>query len=212
MALTKKALLFWSSGKDSAMAYQRLIAEGYRISALVTTLSSDGIVPYHEVASSYVQAQARAMGLPLWRLPLPHPCPNILYEGLIGELLQQARQQGFTHVAFGDLFLDDIRDYRTKIVEKAGLQPIFPIWIGEPSASSTYALQVLQSGIKALLTAVNSLKLPATIVGRNYDRTFLELLPPDVDPAGEYGEFHTFVYEAPFFGMPVRPPMPLPAP
>jgi uncharacterized protein (TIGR00290 family) len=205
-----KVLLFWSSGKDSAMAYQRLVAEGFSVAALITTTRPEGYVPFHEVPFSAVVDQARAIGLPLWRLPLPHPCPNTLYESLMSELFRQARQQGFTHVAFGDLFLTDIRAYRAQLVEKCGLKPLFPIWVETSEASPAYVRSVLQSGIRAIITAVDTSRLPADLVGEPYDEAFLERLPPDVDPAGEYGEFHTFVQGAPFFRFSVSLPPPLP--
>jgi len=181
------------------MAYQRLVAEGFSVAALITTTRPEGRVPFHEVPFRAVVDQARAIGLPLWRLPLPHPCPNSLYESFVGELLSQARQQGFTHVAFGDLFLTDIRTYRTQLAEKCGLEALFPVWLEGPEASAAYARSVLQSGIRAIVTAADTSRLPADLVGAPYDEAFLERLPSDVDPAGEYGEFHTFVQEAPFF-------------
>ncbi len=207
-----KVLLFWSSGKDSAMAYQRLLESGFTVAALVTTTRPDGIIPFHEVPLQAVVNQARAIGLPLWRLPLPHPCPNTLYENLVGELLRQARQQGFTHVAFGDLFLNDIRYYRTQLVEKYGLVPLFPIWLEVPETSRSYARSVVQNSIQAVITSVDETRLPAHLRGQPYDEAFLDSLPADIDPAGEYGEFHTFVWSAPFFGFSVPlSSLPLPA-
>ena len=208
--LMSKVLLFWSSGKDSAMAYQRLVAEGFSVAALITTTRPEGRVPFHEVPFRAVVDQARAIGLPLWRLPLPHPCPNTLYESLVGEVLRQARQQGFTHVAFGDLFLTDIRAYRIQLVEKCGLEALFPVWLDAPEASAAYARSVLQTGTRAIVTAVDTSRLPADLVGEPYDEAFLERLPADVDPAGEYGEFHTFVQVAPFFrfSVPLSPYLP----
>ncbi len=198
-----KVLLFWSSGKDSAMAYRRLRESGFTVAALVTTTRPDGRIPFHEVPLEAVVNQARAIGLPLWRLPLPHPCPNTLYENLVGELLRQARQQGFTHVAFGDLFLNDIRSYRTQLAEKCGLTPLFPVWVDAPEAALSYARSVIQSGIQAVITSVDETRLPAQLKGRLYDEAFLQDLPAGVDPAGEYGEFHTFVWRAPFFNFSV---------
>jgi uncharacterized protein (TIGR00290 family) len=207
-----KVLLFWSSGKDSAMAYQKLTEEGYVIAALVTTTRPDGTIPYHEVPLRAVVDQARAIGLPLWRLPLPHPCPNTIYENLVGELLRQARQQGFTYVAFGDLFLTDIRTYRTQLVEKYNLTPLFPVWLETPQASLAYAQSVIQGGIKAIITNVDETKLSPQLIGQPYDEAFLDSLPPGIDPAGEYGEFHTFVQKAPFFRFSVHlSPLPVPA-
>ncbi len=205
-----KVLLFWSSGKDAAMAYQELIRSRYTVAALITTTRPDGTIPYHEVPFRLVMDQARALELPLWRLPLPDPCPNTAYESLMGELLRQAYQQGFTHVAFGDLFLTDICSYRTQIVEKYRLKPLFPVWIENPMASYAYVQRVLASGIRAVVTSVDAAKLSKDLVGRPYDEAFLASLPPGTDPAGEYGEFHTFVYEAPFFRFSVGLP-PLPA-
>ncbi len=200
-----RAIVFWSSGKDSAACYLKLQELGYTIHALVTTTRPDGIVPFHEVPISQVRAQASALSTSLWHLPMPFLSSNALYESLVLELLKQAKQQGVTHVAFGDLHLSDIRAYRTAVVEKAGLTPLFPLWLEEPVHSYALAQTILQKGIRAVVTSVDASVLDPRLVGRPYDEAFIAALPPGVDPCGERGEFHTFVYDMPFFAKPLPP-------
>lgn len=198
-----KAILFWSSGKDSAACYLRLRELGYAIHALVTTTRPDGIIPFHEVPITQVRAQALALSTPLWHLPMPFPTPNALYENLVLELLKQAKQQGVTHVVFGDIHLADIRVYRTALVEKAGLIPLFPLWLEDPAQTHALAQSILGKGIKAVITNVDPQILGKKWIGCPYDETFIASLPPDVDPCGEQGEFHTFVYDMPYFSGPI---------
>ncbi|RMF51546.1 MAG: ATP-binding protein [Bacteroidetes bacterium] len=201
-----KVLLFWSSGKDSAWALHRLRKARLPVGALLTVTTPDQRVPYHNVPVSYVRLQAIAANLPLWVVPLPFPCPDAIYESVIGTALLQARQQGFSHVAFGDLYLEDIRVYREKLVRKMGLEPLFPIWTGEKRASMRLARKLLRRGVRAVVTAVDSNRLPGFQVPVAYDYLWLRSLPEGIDPCGEQGEFHTFCYDGPMFHRPISLP------
>lgn len=201
-----KVLLFWSSGKDSAWALYRLRRARMPVGALFTVTTPGQRVPYHDVPVSWVRRQAIAANLPLWVVPLPFPSSNALYEAVVGTALLQARQQGFTHVAFGDLYLEDLRAYREKLVRAAGLEPLFPLWLGDRRASARLARTLLRRGLRAVVTAVDSERLPGIKVPAAYDYVWLRSLPKEVDPCGEQGEFHTFCYAGPMFQQPVTLP------
>jgi uncharacterized protein (TIGR00290 family) len=172
------------------------------ITALLTTFNAAANrVAMHAVRRELVEAQALRLGLPLWSIDLPWPCPNQVYEGLMAGMLDRAREQGITAVAFGDLFLEDIRQYRERQMEGTGLSPLFPVW---QIPTAELAEELLDSGVKAKVTCVDLAKLEASYSGREYDREFLRSLPSKIDPCGENGEFHTFVYEAPFFSRPIK--------
>lgn len=194
-----KVLLFWSSGKDSAWTLYQLQKERYPVAALLTTTRPDRIVPFHNVPVSWVRRQAVAASLPLWEVPLPFPTPNAYYEKVILEVLKQAKQQGFTAVAFGDLYLADIRKYREELVRQAGLEPLFPIWIEDSKRSYETAKKMLAAGIKAIVTEVDRNLIPFHPLPQPYDEKWIENLPTEIDPCGERGEFHTFCYGGPMF-------------
>lgn len=194
-----KVLLFWSSGKDSTWALYRLRTEGYPVAALLTTTTPDRRIPFHDVSIEWARRQAVAAGLPLWEVPMPFPLPNADYERHILGVLEQARQQGFTAAAFGDLYLEDIRTYREKLVQAVGLEALFPAWIGSPEKSPRLAREMLAAGIRARVVWTDPQKLPAEAPPLEYTLEWIERLPPDVDPCGERGEFHTFCYAAPCF-------------
>lgn len=193
-----RAILSWSSGKDSALAFQRVLAAGaYEVVGLLTTLGEEKArVAVHDVRESLLDAQAAAMGLPLEKVRLPSPCPNAVYEARVGQALRRGKAAGVTHVLFGDLFLADIRAYREARMAELGLAPVFPLW-GESTVA--LAREMIGSGIRAVLTAVDTRRLDASLAGRAFDESLLSELPAGVDPCGENGEFHTFVHEAPFF-------------
>lgn len=201
-----KVLLFWSSGKDSAWALHRLRASGYTVAALLTTTTPERRVPFHGVPTEWVRRQAVAVGLPLWEVPMPFPLPNAAYERHILSVLGQARQQGFTAVAFGDLYLEDIRSYRERLAREAGLEALFPAWIGSAENSLQLALDMLKAGIRARVVWTDPEKLPGMSPPIEYTRTWIEQLPAGVDPCGERGEFHTFCYAGPCFSEPVALP------
>jgi uncharacterized protein (TIGR00290 family) len=197
-----KILLSWSSGKDSAWALH-LLNQQYpgAVSALLTTVNEAmDRVAMHGVRRSVLEAQARAAGLPLHVVHLPHPCPNHIYEAQMRVAIADATANGFTHAAFGDLFLEDIRRYREEKLAGTGLEPLFPVW-GIPT--SELAEQMIDGGLRARLACVDTRRLDAAFAGREFDRFLLRDLPADVDPCGERGEFHSCVYAGPMFNEPV---------
>jgi len=196
----RRILLSWSSGKDSAWALHRLRAEpGTEVIGLLTSFNeSANRVSMHAVRRELVEAQAAELNLALWPVLLPGPCSNEVYEREMARAIARARKEQVTHIAFGDLFLEDVRDYRIRQLKGTGVEPLFPLW-GSPSATPGLARSMLEGGLKAVLTCVDTLKLPETFLGRTFDATLLEELPPHVDPCGERGEFHTFCFEGPMF-------------
>jgi len=198
-----KILLSWSSGKDSAWALHVLNqTHPGAVAALLTTVNEAvNRVAMHAVRRDVLEAQAAAAGLPLHVVPIPEPCPNEVYEQRMGEAVAAAVAQGFTHAAFGDLFLEDVRRYREEKLAGTGLTPLFPIW-GIPTPA--LAEQMLDGGLRARLTCVDTRVLDASFVGREWDRTLLRELPRDVDPCGEKGEFHTCAHAGPMFNAPLR--------
>ncbi len=199
-----KILLAWSSGKDSAFALHVLRARAdVEVVGLLTTLNAvHDRVAMHAVRRSLLEAQAASAGLPLHVVPIPSPCPNEVYEAAMARALDAARAQGITGVAFGDLFLEDIRRYREERLRGTGLVPLFPLW-GRPTRA--LAEEMLASGLRARLTCVDPRVLPAELAGREFDHALLRELPAGVDPCGENGEFHTFTWAGPMF----REPLPV---
>jgi uncharacterized protein (TIGR00290 family) len=192
----KRILLSWSSGKDSAWSLQVLRQRAeYEVVGLLTTFNEEADrVAMHAVRRDLVERQAAAAGLPLWAVPLPWPCSNEQYEGLMAQACARAVAEGIEGVAFGDLFLEDVRAYREKQMKGTGLEPIFPVW-GLPTAA--LAREMIAAGTRAKLTCVDTEKLDRAFVGREFDEELLADLPEEVDPCGERGEFHSFVYAGP---------------
>ena len=193
-----KILLSWSSGKDSAWALH-LLNESHPgcVAGLLTSVNKAvDRVAMHGVSRDVLEAQARATGLPLRTVEIPHPCPNNTYEARMGEAIAAAVAEGFTHAAFGDLFLQDVRRYREERLEDSGLLPLFPVW---DIPTSELAEQMLDGGLRATLACVDTRVLDASMVGREWNRQLLRELPAGVDPCGENGEFHTCVYAGPMF-------------
>jgi len=201
----RKTLLSWSSGKDSAWALHLLRQQqGIEVCGLVTTFNtSANRVAMHAVRRSLVEAQAESVGLALWQVELPWPCSNAEYEERMAAVCRRAVAEGITAVAFGDLFLEEIRAYREKQLAGTGLEPLFPVW-GIPTAA--LGREMIRAGQKALITCVDPSKLDESYAGRSYDDGLLDALPASVDPCGENGEFHTFVHDGPVFsrGLEVR--------
>jgi uncharacterized protein (TIGR00290 family) len=194
-----RVLLSWSSGKDSAWALHVLRARGAEVTGLLTTFNEAADrVAMHAVRRPLVEAQARSAGLPLWPVLLPWPCSNAAYEERMRAALARARAAGVTHVAFGDLFLEDIRDYRLRLLAGTGLEPLFPLWCS-PAETPALARRMIAAGVRAVLTCVDPARLPASFAGRRYDAALLAELPAGVDPCAERGEFHTFCYAGPMF-------------
>ena len=173
--------------------------DGTEIIGLLTTFNeAAGRVAMHAVRRSLVEAQADAVGLPLWSVPLPAPCPNVEYEKRMGAAVQRAREEGVTHIAFGDLFLEDVRDYRIRMLAGSGIAPLFPLWCS-PAQTPALARRMLDAGLRAVLTCVDPKQIPARFCGRNYDPALLAELPAAADPCGEHGEFHSFCFAGPMF-------------
>jgi uncharacterized protein (TIGR00290 family) len=194
----KRMLLSWSSGKDSAWCLHLLRQQNeYEIVGLLTTFNQKANrVAMHAVRRSLVEAQAKAAGIPLWDVDLPWPCSNADYDCIMKKACQAAVRAGIDHIAFGDLFLADIRAYREKQLENSGLQPIFPLW-GMPTRALAHSM--IKSGVRAKLTCVDPKLLAPELVGREFDEQLLSDFLPQVDPCGENGEFHTFAYAGPVF-------------
>lgn len=198
-----KILVSWSSGKDSAWMLH-VLNQKYpgAVQGLLTTINAAfDRVAMHAVRRSLVQAQARAARLPLHVVPLPWPCSNEEYERRMGTAVRERLADGFTHVAFGDLFLEDVRQYRESRLAGTGLTPLFPLWKSADTAD--LARTMLAGGLEARLTCVDPRVLPAAFVGRRFDAQLLADLPPGVDPCGERGEFHSFAYAGPMFVEPL---------
>jgi uncharacterized protein (TIGR00290 family) len=171
------------------------------IGGLLTTMNEHfDRVAMHAVRRRLVEAQADAAGVPLRTVPLPWPCTNEQYELRMRAAVAQAVAEGFTHVAFGDLFLEDVRRYREEKLAGTGLTPLFPIW-GIPT--DRLAEQMVDSGLRSILTCVNPKYLHRTFAGRQFDRALLDDLPAAVDKCGERGEFHSFAWDGPMFNRPV---------
>jgi uncharacterized protein (TIGR00290 family) len=196
----KRILLSWSSGKDSAWSLHVLRQRReYEIAGLLTTFNEAADrVAMHAVRRELVEQQAAAAGLPLWNVPLPWPCSNEQYELVMAETCARAVEAGIEGIAFGDLFLEDVRTYREKQLRDTGLLPIFPLW-GQPTRD--LAKQMIASGIRAKLTCVDTQKLDGSFVGHEFDEKLLATLPCGVDPCGENGEFHSFVYAGPMLSV-----------
>jgi uncharacterized protein (TIGR00290 family) len=193
-----KALISWSSGKDSAFALHEVRRDGELdvVGALTTVSETFERVSIHGVRQEILYAQCEAAGLPPRIVPIPYPCPNDVYEARIGEAVARAAQEGISHIIFGDLFLADIRAYREQKLAGTGITPVFPLW-QRPTLALAQAM--IASGIEAYLATVDLKKLPAEFAGRKFDAGFLTDLPDGVDPCGENGEFHTCVVAGPIF-------------
>jgi uncharacterized protein (TIGR00290 family) len=197
-----KILLSWSSGKDSAWALHVLNQQhpGAVAGLLTTVNEAVDRVAMHAVRREVLEAQAAAAGLPLRSVPIPNPCPNEVYEAQMRVAVDAALMDGFTHVAFGDLFLEDVRRYREERLAGCGLEPMFPLW-GIPTPK--LARQMIAGGLRARLACVDTRVLDASFAGREFDAALLDELPAGIDPCGEKGEFHTCVYAGPMFQAPI---------
>ncbi len=199
----RKIVLSWSSGKDSAWTLHLLRQQpNIQVVALLTTFNSGANrVAMHAVRRTLVEAQAERVGIPLWAVELPWPCSNLVYEDLMRAACLRATAEGVTGVAFGDLFLHDVRDYRVRQLQDTGLEPLFPLW---QIPTKKLSRDMIAAGVRARITCVDPSKLAKSFAGRDYDLAFLASLPAEVDPCGENGEFHTFVYDAPVFSHPIE--------
>jgi uncharacterized protein (TIGR00290 family) len=197
-----KVILSWSSGKDSAWTLHLLRQQpNIQVAALLTTFNSEANrVAMHAVRRALVEAQAERTGVALWAVELPWPCSNREYEDRMRGACQRATAEGITAVAFGDLFLQDIRDYRVRQLQGTGLTPLFPVW---QIPTEKLSRDMIAAGVKAKITCVDPSKLAKSFAGHEYDLQLLQALPLGIDPCGENGEFHTFVYDAPVFSGPI---------
>ncbi len=201
-ACVKRIALSWSSGKDSTWALHILKqTAGIELTALITTFNCTADrVAMHAVRRRLVEAQAERIELPLWSVDLPWPCANGVYEELMKGVCCRALAAGVSAIAFGDLFLRDVREYRERQLQGTGLEPLFPLW---DLPTHQLAAGMVRAGVKAKVTCVDPRHLDRSYAGRNFDAAFLSDLPPGVDPCGENGEFHTFVHDAPVFSRPI---------
>jgi uncharacterized protein (TIGR00290 family) len=195
-------LVSWSSGKDSAWIVHVLRQQpNFELAGILTTVNERySRVAMHAVREELLEAQADALGLPLRKVPIPSPCPNDVYERAMAMAVARAVGDGFTHVAFGDLFLEDIRRYREEKLAGSGLTPVFPLFGVD---TTQLAREMIDGGLKARLTCVNPKVLDPRFAGRDFDASLLEDLPASVDPCGERGEFHSFAYAGPMFSRPI---------
>jgi uncharacterized protein (TIGR00290 family) len=193
-----KALISWSSGKDSAFALHEVMqaAKFEVVGALTTVTGTFGRVSIHGVRQEILQAQCEAAGLPQWIVPIPYPCPNGIYEARMGEAVARAVADGISHMIFGDLYLADIRAYREQKLAGSGITPVFPLW-ERPTPGLAQAM--IASGLEAYIATVDLKKLRPEFAGRKFDASLLADLPAAVDPCGENGEFHTCVVDGPMF-------------
>ena len=197
-----KILLSWSSGKDSAWTLHVLRRERIgEVAGLLTSVNeAAGRVSMHGVREEILRAQADAAGLPLFTIPLPWPCSNDVYEAGLRVAVDRAVADGFTHVAFGDLFLEDIRRYREDRLANTGLTPLFPLW-GIPTPR--LAREMIAGGIRARISTLDPRVMPRELIGAEFDEALLEKLPSTVDPCAERGEFHTCATAGPMFSRPL---------
>lgn len=193
-----KAWIAWSSGKDSAFALHvtRTMLDCEIVGALTTVTDTFQRVSIHGVREEVLRAQCDAAALPLRIVPIPYPCPNEIYEQRMAAAMASAREDGVTQMIFGDLFLSDIRAYREQKLAGTGITPLFPLWGRE---TTELAREMIAAGLEATIAAVDCKVLSADFAGRAFDAATLAALPPNVDPCGENGEFHTCVSGGPMF-------------
>lgn len=198
----KRVLLSWSSGKDCAWALHLLRQQpDIEVVGLLTTINAQfERVAMHGTRQAVLKAQAAAAGLPLWQIPLPWPCSNEIYEHRMSDACRRAAAEDVNAVAFGDLFLREIRAYRETQLEPTGLEPLFPLW---DISTGDLAQQMISGGLRAKVVCVDSRQLEPSFAGREFDAEFLRDLPSSVDPCGENGEFHSCVYDGPMFSGPI---------
>ena len=194
----KRVALCWSSGKDSAWSLHLLRRDPeVEVVALITTINQEfNRVAMHAVRRELVELQAQSAGFPMWPVPIPWPCSNEQYEAKMREVCARAISEGVQAMAFGDLFLADIRVYRERQLAPTGLEPLFPVW---QIPTRDLAENMIAAGLRAKVTCIDPKVLPREFAGREFDCAFLKDLPDGVDPCGENGEFHSFVYDGPMF-------------
>ncbi len=194
----QKVVLSWSGGKDSTMAaYHLLASQKYEIAALMTTVTEEfDRISMHGVRRELLERQAESLGIPLHKIMIPKDCPNEVYEARMRETLSRFKAQGITKVAFGDLFLEDLKQYRDERLAQVGMTGIYPIWMRD---TEELVRTFIGLGFKAILACVDTKAIDAAFAGREIDHDLLRDLPESADPCGEYGEYHSFVYAGPIF-------------
>jgi len=194
----KKVLLSWSSGKDSAWTLWQLQQDPeIEVLGLFSTVNEEfDRVAMHAVRVELVKQQAAAADLPVEIIKIPYPCSNKAYALVMTEFIETVKKRQIDAIAFGDLFLEDIRDYRINNLKNSGIEPIFPLW-GE--ATNQLAVRMITAGLRARITCIDPKVLSKDFAGHEYDQRFIDKLPPNVDACGEYGEFHSFAYAGPMF-------------
>ena len=197
-----KILLSWSSGKDSAWALHVLRRDGWgEVAGLLTSVNETVCrVSMHGVREEVLAAEAADAGLPLYTIRLPWPCTNAIYENRLRGAVDSAVALGFTHMAFGDLFLEDVRSYREERLKGTGLEPLFPLW-GNPTRA--LAREMIAGGLRARIATLDPRVMPRDLIGAEFDESLLARLPPTVDPCAERGEFHTCATAGPMFAAPL---------
>src|SRR5712692_7480511 len=199
----KNVLMSWSGGKDSCLAlYEIQKSTDYRVAALLTTVTRDyGVISMHGVRRVLLEKQAHSLGLPLHQVLITKGASNQEYETNLIEVVSAYRDQRIDSIVFGDLFLEDIKTYRDQFLARHNLLGIYPVWMRD---TPEFIKEFIELGFKAVLTCVDSKALDQSFAGRIIDHDFLTSLPANVDPCGENGEFHTFVYDGPNFARPVE--------
>ncbi|MDA2919515.1 diphthine--ammonia ligase [Desulfobacterota bacterium AH_259_B03_O07] len=200
--MPERVLLSWSGGKDSALAlYEINKSENFNIIALITTITDQyNRVSMHGIRTTLVEQQAKSIGLPLERILISKNASNNEYESKLNEVLINHSERGINSVVFGEIFLEDVKKYREDLLKKIGMKGVFPIW---KRASQKLARQFIDLGFKAVITCIDSEAIDQSFSGREYNDQFLSDLPAEVDPCGENGEFHSFVYDGPIFKDPI---------
>lgn len=197
-----KVWVSWSSGKDSAYALYKIQQEKqYEVTGLLCAITKNfNRVSMHSTRLALLEEQAKRVNLPLHLVFIPYPCTNEIYEAAMQSALEKAMNLNIKHIVFGDLFLENIRAYREKMLARTGIQPLFPLWKED---THSLARTIISDNFKAILTCVDPKKLNPAFAGREFNESFLDELPPGIDPCAENGEFHTFVYDGPIFSSPI---------
>lgn len=198
----KDIIVSWSGGKDSALALNELLHDkNYRVNGLFSTTSiASGRLPVHEVKKEFIRQQAREAGLPFFEAEIPDNASNDEYEALMGKKFSTFKSQGVHTIAYADLLLEDIKAYRDELLLHHGMEGLYPLWKKD---TEKVAHDFISKGFRAIVTTVDTEKMPAKMAGNQFDKQFIEALPKDVDPCGENGEFHTFVIDGPIFRNPI---------
>ncbi|GAB3803337.1 Dph6-related ATP pyrophosphatase [Virgibacillus kimchii] len=194
----KDIIVSWSGGKDSALALHTLLQDkNYLVKGLFSTTSAaSGRIPVHEVKKELIREQAREVGLPLYEVEIPEGAGNEVYEAMMGRKFTNFKEQGIDTIVYADLLLEDIKAYRDQLLLRNGMKGLYPLWKKDTKEAADH---FVAEGFRAVITTVDTEKLPAVMAGKQFDEQFIGSLPEEVDPSGENGEFHTFVFDGPIF-------------